>query len=673
MGLKICLRLFLTAFKEIYMNNSQLTVNAIRLLSVDAIEKANSGHPGITLGAAPIAYALWQNSLVFNPKNPKFANRDRFILSAGHGSMLNYSLLHLYGYKLSIDDIKNFRQFGSKTPGHPEFGETDGVEISTGPLGQGIANAVGMAIAETHLAAKYNRDGFNVVDHYTYALCGDGCMMEGIEYEAASLAGTLKLGKLIVLYDDNKITIEGDTASSFTEDVKKRHEAQGWQIIDVKDGNDINAIKRAIKKAKSEKEKPSLIVCHTTIGYGSPLAGSAATHGAPLGQENIAKLRQTLGYNYPPFEIPSEVYKHTSSAIRRGKKAEREWKKLFKEYSEKYPELAKEFLEVTSGKLPTIENEEELYSFEKDDATRGLSHTVLNRLAKQVPSLFGGSADLAPSTKAFIKGEEFYSPSNRAGKNMHFGIREHAMSAICNGMSAHGGVIPFCSTFFVFSDYMKNAMRMSAIMNLNVLYILTHDSIGVGEDGPTHQPVEQLVALRSMPNMKVFRPCDGRETTAAYVSALTSKGPSTIVLTRQKLPSFEGTGKNALKGGYILSDSNKKVPDVILIGAGSEVQYCMEAKKLLWARGIDARVVSMPCMELFDKQNAKYKESVIPSSVRARVCVEAGSTMAWYKYAGLDGKVIGIDTFGASGPAKTLFDYYGFTAENVAETALELL
>lgn len=655
------------------MDNSQLTVNAIRLLSVDAIQKANSGHPGITLGAAPVAYTLWQNFLTFNPSDPKFVNRDRFILSAGHGSMLNYSLLHLYGYKLSIDDIKNFRQLGSKTPGHPEYGVTDGIEISTGPLGQGIANAVGMAIAETHLAAKYNREGFNVIDHYTYALCGDGCMMEGIESEAASLAGTLKLGKLIVLYDDNKITIEGNTATSFTEDVKKRHEAQGWQTIDVKDGNDINAIKRAIKKAKAETEKPSLIVCHTTIGYGSPKAGSESTHGAPLGSDNIAKLRETLAYDYAPFEIPEEVYKHTASAIRRGKKAQKEWKKLYKAYGEQYPELAKEFSEIMSGKLPVIENSDDLYSFEKDDATRNLGHTVLNKLGKQVKSLIGGSADLAPSTKAFFKGEDFYSPETRTGRNIHFGIREHAMSAICNGMAAHGGVIPFCSTFFVFSDYMKNAMRMSAIMNLNVLYVLTHDSIGVGEDGPTHEPVEQLAALRSMPNMKVFRPCDGRETAAAYESALTEKGPTSIILTRQTLPSFEGTGKKALKGAYVLSDSVKKVPDVILIGAGSEVQCCMEAKKLLSAKGVDARVISMPCMELFEKQNDKYKESVIPSSVRARVCVEAGATMPWYKYAGIDGKVIGIDVFGASGPANALFEYYGFTAENVAETALEVL
>ena len=654
------------------MDNSLLTVNAMRMLSVDAIQKANSGHPGITLGASPIAYTLWQNFLTFNSSDSKFFNRDRFILSAGHGSMLNYALLHLYGFKVSIDDIMNFRQLGSKTPGHPEYGVTDGVEISTGPLGQGIANAVGMAISETHLAAKYNRDGFKVVDHYTYALCGDGCMMEGIEYEAASLAGTLKLGKLIVLYDDNKITIEGDTSTSFTEDVKKRHISQGWQVLVVNDGNDVNAIKKAIKKAKAETEKPSLIICKTTIGYGSPTAGSESTHGAPLGEANISKLRENLGWNYEPFFVPSEVYKHTQTAIRRGKKAHRNWKKLLKEYAIKYPELYAEFTSVISGKLPTIDDSD-LYNFEKDDATRGLGHIVLNKISKQVPSLFGGSADLAPSTKAFLKGESYYSADNRVGKNIRFGIREHAMSAICNGMAAHGGILPFSSTFFVFSDYMKNAMRMSAIMNLNVAYILSHDSIGVGEDGPTHQPIEQLTALRSMPDMKVFRPCDGRETAAAYVAAYTQKGPTSIILSRQNLPSFEGTGKNALKGGYILADSVKKVPDVILIGCGSEIQYCMEAKKLLMAKGVDARVVSMPCQELFDAQSYRYKESVLPESVRARVCVEAGSTMPWYKYAGIDGKVIGIDEFGKSAPAKDLFGYYGFTGANVAETALELL
>lgn len=655
------------------MDQSALTVNTMRMLSVDAIEKANSGHPGITLGAAPMAYALWQYHLKFNPKDSAFFDRDRFILSAGHGSMLNYALLHLYGFDLDIEDIKNFRQFGSKTPGHPERGATDGVEISTGPLGQGIANAVGMAIAEAHLAAKYNKDGFNIVDHYTYALCGDGCMMEGIEAEAASLAGNLKLNKLIVLYDDNNITIEGDTSLAFTEDVKKRHEAQGWYVLDVKDGLDPEAVRKAIKKAKAQTEKPTLIVCHTVIGYGSPLQGTAAVHGAPLGEKNVAELRKALNYEYPPFEVDKAVYSHCKRAATRGKNAEREWKKLFREYSEKYPELAKEFSDETSGKLKDLKGYKELYEFDKDDATRGAGGAVLNKIAKILPEVMGGSADLGPSNKTILKGEGDFNADNYAGRNMHFGIREHAMSAICNGLAAHGGVLPYCSTFFVFSDYMKNGMRMSAIMNLNVTYILTHDSIGVGEDGCTHQPIEQLAALRAMPNMTVFRPCDGRETAAAYITAFSKPGATSIILTRQKLPSFAGTGEAALKGGYILKDSAKKTPDVILIASGSEVQYCMEAQKLLLTKGVDARVVSMPCQELFDKQSDKYRESVLPKNVRARVCVEAGASMCWYKYAGLDGKIIGIDEFGRSAPANQLFEFYGFTATNVAETALDVI
>ncbi len=653
------------------MDSSKLTINTIRLLSVDAIEKAKSGHPGIALGAAPIGYALWQNALTFNPKDTKFVNRDRFILSAGHGSMLNYALLHLYGYKLTIEDIKNFRQLGSVTAGHPEYNHADGVETSTGPLGQGIANAVGMAIAESHLASVYNKEGFNVVDHYTYALCGDGCLMEGIEYEAASLAGTLKLGKLIVLYDRNNITIEGSTDTAFTEDVAKRHMAQGWQVIEVKDGNDVNAINKAIKKAKLEKEKPSLIVCHTQIGYGAPNAGSEATHGAPLGATNIEALRKNLDYNYAPFEVAPEVYEHTKKAINRGKRAQKQWKKMFAEYSKQYPELAKQFLEVTSGKLPSVDNDE-LYAFEKDDATRNLGGIVLNKIAKNLPQLIGGSADLNPSCKTYLKGMGDYSSENRSGRNIHFGIREHAMSAICNGLAVHGGVLPFCSTFFVFFDYMKNAVRLSALMDLNVTYVFTHDSIGVGEDGPTHQPVEQLIALRSIPNMKVFRPCDARETAAAYVAAYEQKGPTAVILTRQTLPSYDGTGRNALKGGYILSDSEKSKPDVILVASGSEVECCMTAKEMLKNDGIDARVVSMPCMELFEKQSKKYKESVLPTSVRKRVCVEAGSSYSWYKYAGLDGVVMGIDKFGISGPAKEVFELYGITAKHVYEKTKEL-
>ena len=654
------------------MDSSQLTINTIRVLSAEAVEKAKSGHPGIALGAAPIAYSLWQNALVFNPKNSKFLNRDRFILSAGHGSMLNYSLLHLYGYKLSLEDIKNFRQFGSKTPGHPEYIHTDGVETSTGPLGQGIANAVGMAIAEKHLAAVYNKEGYPIVDHYTYALCGDGCLMEGISYEACSLAGSLKLGKLIVLYDSNKITIEGNTDLAFTEDVKKRFIAQNWQVIDVADGNDVKAVKKAINKAKAETEKPSIIICHTTIGYGAPNAGSEATHGAPLGQAGIEALRKNLDYNYPPFTVAEEVYKHTKSAIRRGAKAERAWKALFKEYSEKYPTEAKEFLAINSGKLPTVDTSD-LFTIVKDDATRSHGGNVLNTFAKKLPNLFGGSADLAPSCKTVIKGAGDFSAENPAGKNVHFGIREHAMSAICNGIATHGGLLPFCSTFMVFSDYMKNAMRLSALMNVNVTYVLTHDSIGVGEDGPTHQPIEHLIALRTIPNMKVFRPCDGNETACAYLTAFTKKGPTSIILTRQTLPYFEGTKDNAMKGGYILAEASKKTPDMLLIASGSEVQWAMNARTILEEKGIATRVVSMPCIELFEAQSEKYKNSVIPAKVRNRICIEAGSSYSWHKYAGLDGKVIAIDEFGMSGPANELFNYYGFTTENVVNAALEMM
>ena len=654
------------------MDASQLTINAIRVLSAEAVEQANSGHPGIALGAAPIAYSLWQNALKFNPKDSKWVNRDRFILSAGHGSALNYSLLHLYGYKLTMEDLKGFRQFGSKTPGHPEYNHTDGIETSTGPLGQGIANAVGMAIAEKHLASIYNKEGFPVVDHYTYALCGDGCLMEGIAYEAASLAGTLKLGKLIVLYDENNITIEGSTDLAFTEDVRKRHIAQGWQVIDVKDGKDVKAVKRAIMKAKAETEKPSLIVCHTTIGYGAPNEGSASTHGAPLGADGIVALKKNLNYDYPPFTVAEEVYKHAKAAGRRGAKAERAWKAMFKEYSAAYPELAKQFLEINSGKLPTIDDSD-LFSYEKDDATRNHGGNVLNKIAKKLPNLLGGSADLGPSCKTTLKGVADFSAENPQGKNIHFGIREHAMSAICNGMATHGGVLPFCSTFMVFSDYMKNAMRLSALMNVNVTYVLTHDSIGVGEDGPTHQPIEHLIALRTIPNMKVFRPCDGNETSCAYITAFTKKGPTSIILSRQTLPNYAGTAKNALKGGYILKEASKKTPDMILIASGSEVSVAMKASDELEAKGIATRVVSMPCIELFEAQSEKYKNSVIPAKVRNRICIEAGSKYSWYKYAGLDGKIIGIDEFGASGPAKELFNYYGFTVENVVKSAEEML
>ncbi len=653
-------------------NIKELTVNAIRVLSAEAVQKANSGHPGLPLGAAPIGYSVWGENMVHNPKNPNWQNRDRFILSAGHGSMLSYSLLHLFGYGLTIDDLKNFRQLGSKTPGHPEYGHTVGIETTTGPLGQGYANGVGMAIAEAHLAAKFNRPGFPVVDHYTYVVCGDGCMQEGISYEAGSLAGTLGLGKLIVLYDDNEITIEGATDMAFRENVAKRHEAQGWHVIDVADGNNADAVTKAIKRAKKVADKPSLIVCHTTIGYGSPKAGSSDTHGAPLGSESLAATKRTLNWDSAPFEVPEEVYEHTAKIGAKGKRAENKWKRLVKAYKAEYPELYAEYEKHFNFKLPDLLNNEDLWKFEKPDATRNTSYTVLNKLAGLIPNLIGGSADLAPSNKSYMTSRKDLSPENKAGSNVRFGVREHAMAAISNGMQLHGGLTVYCATFFVFTDYMKNAIRMSAIMGVPVTYILTHDSIGVGEDGPTHQPVEHLTGLRAIPGLNVFRPADGKETTAAWISALTAKKPTLLVLTRQNLPQYEGSGAKALKGGYVLSDSNKKKPDLILIATGSEVELAVKAQEQLREKGVDARVVSMPCVEVFEAQTEKYRESVIPSSVRARVAIEAGTTTGWYKYVGLDGAVVGIDTFGASAPADQLFKEFGFTVENVVEKALEV-
>ncbi len=648
-------------------------INAIRMLSADAIQKATSGHPGLPLGAAPMAYELWANHMTHNPKNPKFFNRDRFVLSAGHGSMLLYSLLHLFGYGLEIEDIKNFRQLNSKTPGHPEYGHTAGVETTTGPLGQGVANAVGMAIAESMLAARFNKDGFNIVDHYTYVIAGDGCMMEGIESEAASLAGTLKLGKLIVLYDSNDISIEGNINIAFCEDVAARHKAQGWDIQYVKDGNDLEELSKAINAAKAAKDKPSLIVVKTQIGYGSPLAGTHDCHGSPLGEENIKKTREFLGWNYEPFEVPSEVYEHYNNLAKRGIEAEERWNNLVQKYKELYPQEYDEFMGMLENKIPELVKIESLWEFaDKADATRNSSGIILNKLADILPNLIGGSADLSPSTKTYLKNKGSYSADNRVGRNLHFGVREHAMAAVCNGIYLHGGFNVFCSTFFVFSDYMKNAIRLSALMNIPVIYVLTHDSIGVGEDGPTHQPIEHLIALRAIPNLKVFRPADGRETAAAYISALSGTSPTAIVLSRQNLPQLNADGRGALKGGYVLSDCEGE-PDVILMASGSEVEVILKAQELLKEQGVKSRVVSMPCMEVFEAQSPEYKESVLPDRIRARVAVEAGSSYSWHKYTGLDGKVLGVDSFGASAPAKQLFELYGLTAENVANAAKELL
>ncbi|MBC2536468.1 transketolase [Clostridium beijerinckii] len=654
----------------------KLSINAIRVLSADAIEKSKSGHPGLPLGSATMAYTLWAK-MNHNGKNPEWDNRDRFVLSAGHGSMLEYSLLHLFGYGLTVEDIKNFRQFGSLTPGHPEFGHTKGVEITTGPLGQGICNAVGFAIAEAHLAEKFNKPDYSVVDHYTYAIVGDGCLMEGISGEASSLAGTLGLGKLVVLYDSNNISIEGNTDIAFREDVAKRYEAYGWQVLNVADGNDIDTIEKAIEAAKAETTKPSIIIVKNQIGFGCPAKqGKASAHGEPLGAENVIAMKENLGWKTEPaFYVPDEVYTNMNEHIAKGEKTEEAWNELFKAYAKAYPELSAEYTKWMSGELDkeALLNNEELWSFDKEMATRESSGIMINRLAKLIPNFIGGSADLAPSNKTHMNDRGDFSAEDRSGSNLHFGVREHAMAAIANGMYAHGGLKVFCATFFVFSDYMKGAMRLSALMNLPVAYVLTHDSIGVGEDGPTHEPIEQLAALRSMPNMTVFRPADSKETAAAWYYAVTNgTTPTSLVLTRQKLPLYDGCPKRALKGGYILKDSKKETPDVLLMASGSEVELIYNAAAELETKGIDARVISMPSFELFDAQDESYKESVMPNKVRARVAVEALTSFGWHKYVGLDGDVISLDTFGASGKAEILFEKFGFTVENVVEKAINV-
>ena len=663
------------------MDVQKTTINALRILSAEAIDKAKSGHPGFPMGTAPIGYTLFQYFLKFNPNNTQWDNRDRFILSAGHGSMLDYTLFHLYGFGLTMDDLKQFRQFGSRTPGHPEYGHTVGVEATTGPLGQGIANGVGMALAEAHLAATYNRPGYKVVDHYTYVLCGDGCLEEGISYEACSFAGSHGLGKLILLYDDNEITIEGNTDITFKENVGARFAAQNWQVLRVdltgESNSDVVALSNALEAAKARTDKPSIIICRTNIGFGSPLQDTAKCHGSPLGAENLQATKETLGWTYEPFTCPDEVYNHCALAARAGAQAELQWKKMMLEYEATYPELAAEYKKVMAGEMLNLDDIEDLYEFTKPMATRQTSSVVLNRIAAHVPQLMGGSADLAPSNLSTMKDTDEitygdFNENNFAGRNIHFGIREHAMAAMANGMQLHGGIQAYCATFFVFSDYCKPAMRLAAMMKLPVAYILTHDSIGVGEDGPTHQPVEHLIALRSIPGMKVFRPADGRETAAAWVSCLRGNEPTAIVLTRQNLPQYPGSGRSALKGGYVLDDC-EGTPDVVFIASGSEVELCVKAKSILKLKGVNARVVSMPCMEVFDKQTQAYKDNVIPKNVKTRICVEAGTSHSWYKYAGDEGEIISMDTFGASAPAGVLFPHFGFTVENVIERALLLI
>ena len=660
------------------MNIEEMSVNAIRVLSADAIQKANSGHPGLPLGTAPVAYELFAKHMNYNPHNPDWVNRDRFVLSGGHGSMLLYSLFHLFGIgNLSLEEVKNFRQFGSLTPGHPEYGHTVGVEATTGPLGQGMAMAVGMAMAEAHLSSVFNKEGFPVVDHYTYVLGGDGCMMEGISSECFSLAGTLGLSKLIVFYDSNNISIEGSTDIAFTEDVVTRFKAFGFQTIEVEDGNDLEAIGKAIEEAKADKTRPSLIKVNTLIGYGCPAKqGKASAHGEPLGVDNVAALKENI--NWPckgDFEVPKEVYDHYKELADNMAKAEDKWNELFAAYVEKYPEMKELWDNYFDGyDMSDLFNSDEYWAKgDKPEATRSTSGTILNMIKKAMPNLIGGSADLAPSNKTNMKDAGDFSKDNYAGTNLHFGVREQAMAAIGNGLALHGGLKAFVATFFVFSDYVKPMARLSALMKLPLTYVFTHDSIGVGEDGPTHEPIEQLAAFRSLPDFTVFRPCDRTETAAAWMYAVENEcGPTGLVLTRQNLPQMEGSSKDALKGGYVIAESEKAVPDAIIIASGSEVSLAVNAKEELKKSGIDVRVVSMPSMELFDKQSAEYKESVLPNAVRKRVAVEALSDFGWYKYVGLDGRVIAMEGFGASGPAATLFEHFGFTVDHVVETVKSL-
>lgn len=656
------------------MNKDQLTINTLRFLSAEAIQKAKSGHPGLPLGAAPAAYTLWAKNMKHNPSNPDWADRDRFVLSAGHGSALLYSLFHVFGYGTTIEDLKNFRQLDSHTPGHPEYGAAKGIETTTGPLGQGIANAVGFALAESHLAAEFNKPGYNVVDHYTYALCGDGCLMEGVSAEAASLAGTMELGKLIVLYDSNRITIEGSTDIAFKENVRERFDAYGWQTLLVEDGNDVDAIDKAIKEAKAETKRPTIIEIKTTIGYGAPnKQGKASAHGEPLGDEEIALAKKNLGWEYTePFYVPEEVKENGAAVAKAGKEANDAWCEMFKKYRAEFPEMAEKWDVYYGNKLPDLLNNEDFWTYEGDLATRASSEKVLNKLSKIVPNLFGGSADLGPSNKSVMKDREYYSPENPSGSNVHFGIREFAMTAMANAIALHGGLRPYIAGFFVFSDYMKAAMRISALSELPVISILTHDSIGVGEDGPTHQPIEQIAALRSMPGYTVIRPCDTHETAAAWYLALTRKQPTGIVLSRQSLPLLPETGKGALKGAYILQDC-EGTPDIILMATGSEVELIYKANVFLTEQGYKVRTVSMPSFEVFEEQSEEYKESVLPNAVRKRVAVEAASDFGWYRYVGLDGKVVSMHGYGASAPAKELFKKFGFTVENVVNTALEVL
>ncbi len=663
------------------MTLDELCVNSLRFLSVDCVEKARSGHPGAPMGMAAMVYTLWQKHLKHDPGDPSWPDRDRFVLSAGHASALLYSLLHVYGYSLPLEELKSFRQLGSKTPGHPEYDREMGIETTTGPLGQGVANAVGMAMAERWLAGHFNRPGFEIIDHYTYVVASDGDMMEGVAAEAASFAGAQKLGRLICLYDDNKITIEGSTNLTFTENVAARFRAYGWHVIEDVDGLDIQAVDSALKTAREESEKPSLIICSTLIGYGSPgKAGTASAHGEPLGQEEAQLTRQQLGWKYEPFEIPDEASQQFNIAKERGKHLNSKWSQLFKEYSTVYPGQAKELTKCLEGELPRgwSEGVKKLFEGEsKPAATREASGIVLNAIAKNVNMLIGGSADLAPSNKTILKEKGHFSPGDRMGHNIHFGVREHAMGAIANGLSLHGGVLPYIATFLIFSDYMRPPIRLAGIMGIRVIYIFTHDSIGLGEDGPTHQPVEQLMGLRLVPNLVTIRPADNLETAQAWEVALNrQRGPTALVLTRQKVPQIQHKVTKAegavARGAYIVKDT-EEMPELILISTGSEVHIALAAAGILNDSGIDARVVSMPSWELFDSQDEEYRNKIFPPEVSARISIEAGVTSGWYKYIGEKGIAIGVDRYGLSAPWEEVYRHMGITASNIVKKALKLL
>ncbi|MFC1712757.1 transketolase [Candidatus Poribacteria bacterium] len=661
----------------------ELCINTIRTLAMDGVQKANSGHPGAPMGLAPLAYVLWTKFLRHNPRNPEWHNRDRFVLSGGHASMLIYSLLHLTGYDLPLGELKQFRQWESRTPGHPEYGLTPGVETTTGPLGQGIGNAVGMAIAERWLAERFNRPGYPIVDHYFYVTAGDGDMMEGISSEAASLAGHLRLSKLILFYDDNHISIEGSTDLTFTEDVPHRFEAQGWHVQSVDDGNnDLESISAAILAAQAEKERPSFIALRTHIAYGSPnKQDTAEAHGAPLGEDEILLTKKKLGWEWEePFHVPEESLERFRESVSRGSDQEAEWDKLFEAYSKEYPDLAKEYSIFMNGEL-SEGWKDAIPVFPADDAgaaTRSSSGKVLNALAPQIPNLVGGSADLAPSTKTNLDDYDSISGDNFSGRNLHFGVREHVMGAVVNGMALHGGLIPYGATFLVFTDYMRPTIRLAAIMEIPSIFVYTHDSIGVGEDGPTHQPVEHVAALRVIPNLVVIRPADANETAVAWRIALESKDrPVALALTRQNLPTLDRTkfssADGLAKGAYILSDPEDGAPDIILIASGSEVSLVLEASEQLREKGVKVRVVSMPSWELFDEQDQAYRDEVLLSSVTMRLAVEAGSTQGWHRYVGSAGDVIGLDRFGASAPGGTVYKELGLTAERIVERALALV